>query len=97
MVAKNVKEVAYIAHFVEPFTRGIKVGTGDKKNGKFFIEAIDDFRAILVVNTFRPNTNVSVVEKLRAIVATYHSRYTLTTNKDQGVNFTQYLYVPELK
>lgn len=45
---------------------------------------------------FRPNVRESLLDKLRSLVATYRYRHRVEELKAQGVDFTTYLYVPEV-
>ena len=45
---------------------------------------------------FRPNTPESYLDKMRSLVATYRFRHSIKKFKDDGVDFSQYLYVPEV-
>ena len=45
---------------------------------------------------FRKNTDESLLDKLRSIVATYTFRSMVRELKDDGVDFSKHLYVPEV-
>ena len=45
---------------------------------------------------FRANTEESLLDKLRSIVATYTYRKRVQEFKEQGVDFSTHLYVPEV-
>ena len=45
---------------------------------------------------FRTNTDESLLDKLRSIAATYSFRKRVEELKDQGVDFSTHLYVPEI-
>ena len=45
---------------------------------------------------FRRDTPESLLDKLRTVVATYQFRYDVQYWKDNGIDFSQYLYVPEI-
>lgn len=45
---------------------------------------------------FRTNTDESLLDKLRSIVAIYTFRKRVEELKDQGVDFSSHLYVPEI-
>lgn len=63
--------------------------------------AITFIRGVLVPKeympyTFRRDTPKSLLNKLRSIVATYQFRYDVQYWKGEGVDFSLYLYVPEV-
>ena len=45
---------------------------------------------------FRPNVPESYLDKLRSIVATYRFRHRVEKYKDNGIDFSLYMYVPEV-
>ena len=45
---------------------------------------------------FRRNTEESLLDKLRSLVATYTFRHMVQELQEEGVDFTQHLYVPEV-
>ena len=45
---------------------------------------------------FRANNSETLLDKLRSIAATYQFRHTVQYWKDRGVDFSLYLYVPEI-
>lgn len=45
---------------------------------------------------FRKNTEESLLDKLRSVVATYTFRHRIRELQEEGVDFTQHLYVPEV-
>lgn len=47
-------------------------------------------------NSFRPNIPESYLDKLRSLVATYRYRHRIQQFKEEGYNFSCYLYVPEV-
>ena len=71
------------------------------RDGLAFEEAVSSVRARLVpdgysVHTFRPNTvRESFLDKLRTLVATCRFRHRISQLKEEGVDFSLYLYVPE--
>ena len=48
-----------------------------------------------MAHPFRLNTEESFLDKLRTIVATYRFRHTINEYKQEGVDFSCHLYVPE--
>ena len=48
-----------------------------------------------VPHPFRPNTEESLLDKLRSILATYRFRRAIKVYQADGVDFSTYLYVPE--
>lgn len=49
-----------------------------------------------VPHPFRKNTDESLLDKLRSIVATYTFRSHIKELQQEGVDFSQHLYVPEV-
>ena len=49
-----------------------------------------------VPNSFKPNVPESYLDKLRTVVATYRYRHKLKEYKEEGIDFSCYLYVPEV-
>ena len=45
---------------------------------------------------FRPNTPESLLDKLRSLIGTYRFRARVNEYKLQGIDFSTYLYVPEV-
>lgn len=45
---------------------------------------------------FRPNTPESILDAMRSIIATYKFRHQVMDLKAQGVDFSTYMYVPEI-
>ena len=45
---------------------------------------------------FQSNTDESLLDKLRSIVATFTFRKRVEELKEQGIDFSSYLYVPEI-
>ena len=46
--------------------------------------------------SFRPKVQESLLDKMRSLVATYRYRHRIEELKAQGVDFSLYLYVPEV-
>lgn len=64
-------------------------------------DAVTHHRASLVPpgyvpNSFKPNVPESYLDKLRTVVATYRYRHKLKEYKEEGIDFSCYLYVPEV-
>ena len=64
-------------------------------------DAVTDIRGGLVPNVYEPypfrkDTPKSLLDKLRSIVATYMYQHTVKELHQEGVDFTQHLYVPEI-
>lgn len=47
-------------------------------------------------NSFRPNIPESYLDKLRSLVATYRYRHRIQQFKEEGYDFSSYMYVPEV-
>ena len=47
-------------------------------------------------NSFRPNIPESYLDKLRSLVATYRYRHSIQQFKEEGHDFSSYMYVPEV-
>ena len=71
------------------------------RDGVSFEDALTSLRGALVPPgyepyPFRPNVRETLLDKLRSLVATYRYRHRIEELKTQGVDFTTYLYVPEM-